>query len=153
MNIKTADQNILYELSLNARQPSSMIGKRIHMSQQLVDYRIKRLENKGIILGYRSYIDFTKIGFSIIKSYFKFQNLTEDLEKDIIEYLVKHPNCNWVASCSGNWDLFIVLFCKNIIDFNKMLNDIFIKFSYYIANSIFGSWNKFENDILFKDRL
>ena len=42
--IDKKDRRILYELDLNARQPLVSIAKKTGLSQQVVDYRIKRLE-------------------------------------------------------------------------------------------------------------
>ena len=47
-----ADKLILYELLQDCRQPLSKIAKSVKLSQQRVHYRIKKLEEQGIIRKY-----------------------------------------------------------------------------------------------------
>ena len=42
------DRRILFELDKDARISTTQIGKKIRKSKQFVDYRIKKLEEKGI---------------------------------------------------------------------------------------------------------
>ena len=55
------DKKILFELDKNARVTTSSLAKKIRKSKQFVDYRIKKLEQGKIILGYTSVIDYSKI--------------------------------------------------------------------------------------------
>ena len=46
------DRKILYHLDLNCRQSNAQIGKKVGLSKQVVDYRIRRMEDERIIIGY-----------------------------------------------------------------------------------------------------
>ena len=74
IKIDLKDRKIIYQLALDARQPVSKIAKKVRLSPQVVEYKIKRLENLGVITGYYTCIDISKIGYSIFKIYFKLQN-------------------------------------------------------------------------------
>ena len=43
------DRKILYQLELNCRQSNTQIGKKVGLSKDVITYRIKRMEEKGII--------------------------------------------------------------------------------------------------------
>ena len=47
--IDLKDRKILYELDLNCRQSNAQIGKKVGLSRKVVEYRIKRMEEEGII--------------------------------------------------------------------------------------------------------
>jgi len=49
VNIDLKDRKILYELDLNARQSLNEIGKKVGLNKDSVAYRIKRMEDEGII--------------------------------------------------------------------------------------------------------
>ena len=51
------DRKNLYHLDLNCRQSNTQIGKKAGLSRQVVEYRIKRMEEEGIIKGYWTNID------------------------------------------------------------------------------------------------
>lgn len=56
---------ILKELSQNARISTTEIGRRVGLSAPAVAERVQKMELQGYIKGYRTMIDFTKIGLSI----------------------------------------------------------------------------------------
>ena len=55
------DRKLLYELNWNARQTHTKLAKKMHISKQVVRYRIKQLEKKGIIMSYHAVIDWRKL--------------------------------------------------------------------------------------------
>ncbi|MEO6405497.1 MAG: Lrp/AsnC family transcriptional regulator [Ferruginibacter sp.] len=56
---------ILSELQLNARITTVALGKRINLSAPAVAERIRKLEDEGYIKGYRTVVDFDKLGLSV----------------------------------------------------------------------------------------
>jgi len=57
--------SILRELQADARLSYAEIGRRIGMSPPAVMERIRKLEDAGVIRGYRADIDLTKLGLGI----------------------------------------------------------------------------------------
>jgi DNA-binding Lrp family transcriptional regulator len=133
VRIDLKDQKIIYQLSLDARQNSSKIAKKVGLSQQLVDYRIRRLEKLNVIRGYYTCIDISKIGYSIFKIYIKLQNLDEKKENEMIKDLSKNPNITWVGTCDGIWDMYLVIWSKNVFQFNDIFTEINNKYSFYFS--------------------
>ncbi len=56
---------ILHELQQNARLSFSELGLRVGLSSPAVAERVRRMEDAGIIAGYRAEINTAKIGFPI----------------------------------------------------------------------------------------
>ena len=50
--IDLKDRKILFELDKNARISYAQIGKKVGLSTEVVHYRIKRFEEKGIITNF-----------------------------------------------------------------------------------------------------
>ena len=57
---------ILKELNENARVSFSELGRRVGLSVPAVTERVRRMEDAGVIKGYRVQLDPAKIGFPII---------------------------------------------------------------------------------------
>ncbi len=57
---------ILSELQQNARIPFAELGRRVGLSTPAVTERVKKMEDAGIILGYRAQIDPTRVGLPIL---------------------------------------------------------------------------------------
>ncbi|MDT0628048.1 Lrp/AsnC family transcriptional regulator [Alteromonas sp. W364] len=56
---------LLKELSVDARMSYSELSKRVHLSAPAVTERIKRMEEEGIITGYKPQINLAKLGIPI----------------------------------------------------------------------------------------
>ncbi|MGL4232470.1 MAG: Lrp/AsnC family transcriptional regulator [Casimicrobium sp.] len=59
------DQSILRELQLDARLSMAELGRRVHLSQPAVTERVRKLEESGVITGYRATINAAKLGYGI----------------------------------------------------------------------------------------
>ena len=56
---------IIQELQMNARITIVELGKKIDLSAPAVSERIKKLEEEGYIKGYRTIVDYDKLGLSV----------------------------------------------------------------------------------------
>jgi Lrp/AsnC family leucine-responsive transcriptional regulator len=64
-NLDDIDCNILAELQPNARIPFTELGRRVGLSTPSVIERVRKMEDDGIIVGYRAHIDPAKIGRTV----------------------------------------------------------------------------------------
>ncbi|MCD4759261.1 Lrp/AsnC family transcriptional regulator [archaeon] len=128
------DKKILYELELNSRQPLTILSKKLKKSRNVIEYRIKRLQEEGIIENFVTLLDAGKLGLMIWNVYLEFQNLTKTKEKDIINYLKKNKKVWWVAQTTGKWNLIYSIFVKDVKEFYSTVNEFNSKFGNYILN-------------------
>ncbi len=135
MSIKfdVKDRKILYELDVNSRQTNSEIAKKVGLSKQVVGFRIKRLLQEEIISSFHSIIDISKLGFTVHKNFLRLQNLDRGKEKELIDFLVNHPNVVWAASCDGKFDLAFGTWAKDMAFLDKTITELNKKFGEYIA--------------------
>ncbi len=127
------DRKILYELDVNSRQTNSEIAKKVGLSKQVVGFRIKRLLKDKLILFFYSVIDISKLGFTVHKNFLRLQNLDRGKEKELIDFLVNHPNIVWVASCDGKFDIAFGTWAKDMAFLDKTITELNKKFGEYIA--------------------
>ena len=59
------DCEVLAELQDNARIPFAELGRRVGLSTPAVIERVRRLEESGVILGYRTAVDPAKVGLPV----------------------------------------------------------------------------------------
>lgn len=128
------DLKLLSELEQNSEQTLSQIAKKLKTSQQVVSYRMKSLEERKIVGGFYTIIDIAKLGYTNYRTMFRLSNLTEGKHKEIINFLMKHPNVLWLVECGGRWDLIINFTAKNIIHYNNILREFANKFPKQIQN-------------------
>src|SRR5579863_9393035 len=58
-------RKILAEMQENGRIPFTELGRRVGLSTPAVMDRVRRLEDAGIISGYRAEVDYSKVGYPI----------------------------------------------------------------------------------------
>ena len=63
--IDEIDRKILTELQVNARVSFAELGRRVGLTTPAIIERVRKLEDAGIITGYRADIDTSKVGLSI----------------------------------------------------------------------------------------
>ena len=129
-NLDLKDKKILYELDLNCRQSDSKIAKKVGLSRDSVRYRINKLVEKGYINYFMAVINSMKLGYDWYRTFFKFQNLTLEKEKEIIEYLKERAS--WISKVEGVWDLNTGIFAKNVYEYRDIINDFLLKYSFFI---------------------
>jgi DNA-binding Lrp family transcriptional regulator len=123
ISLDLKDKKILSSLDGDARLSNSQIAKKVQLSKPAVEYRINRLLRNNVIFEFYSVIDFTKLGYSQYKIYFKFQDATLDDEQKMIDYWKKDKNSVWVAQIRGRWDLAISIIATSNFEFGRILNN------------------------------
>ncbi len=133
-NLDLKDRKILYQLDIDCRQTNSEIGKKVGLSKQVVDYRIKRFLKEGIITRFATVVDTYKLGFSKYKIYISLENANKEIITEIIEFLKAHKKTEWIATCSGKWDIIAGFIVKNVYEFNEAIKEFDEKFSQYVSS-------------------
>ncbi|GEM_PF-1638674 len=118
------DLRLLYELDSNYRKTFTQIGKKIHMSEQLVSYKIHSFEEKKIILDYLPNIDYSRFGYLTFIVFFKVHYINEHSFDRLIAKLKTHENILSITECDGNYDLMVTFAAKNPSSFNKKLKQL-----------------------------
>lgn len=65
MTLDDIDRKILHELQVDARTSYAELGRRVSLTTPAVIERVRKLEDAGVITGYRAEIDTAKIGLPI----------------------------------------------------------------------------------------
>ncbi|MFA4960164.1 MAG: Lrp/AsnC family transcriptional regulator [Candidatus Pacearchaeota archaeon] len=126
------NKKILHYLDIDSRQSLSQLAKRVGLSKQVIDYRIKEMLKEKVILNFYSVINFSKLGYTHYKLYFKFQNVNPINEEKIIHHWVSCKNSVWVALCRGIWDLAVSIISKDTNELGGIIDDFTNKFSKFI---------------------
>ncbi|MBI4447426.1 winged helix-turn-helix transcriptional regulator [Candidatus Woesearchaeota archaeon] len=89
------DYSILEEVVNNARIPILELAKKVNSTPIIVRGKLKKLEQKGIIIQYRIGIDLNKLGLELYKSIIKLDRYTKEDESKLLAYLSNIPNIHY----------------------------------------------------------
>jgi Lrp/AsnC family transcriptional regulator for asnA, asnC and gidA len=130
------NRKILYHLDLNSRQSFSQIGKKVGLHKDVVAHRVKRLQEKGIIVRFNTIIDTLKLGYTCMRFYFKYQYITPEIVKEIIDHFVNFKRTQIVASPEGGFDLVVFMLAKNVSEIHSFWQKTLSKYRDYFAEQI-----------------
>lgn len=134
LELDKIDRRILFELDRNSRIPDTKLAKLVRRSKESVRYRIRQLEEKGIIKGYIIWIDPARLGYSSAKIYLNLANIPEK-KKEFIEYVKKDKRLFWLGIAEGAWNAGLTFFVKTNQEFFELKNELFSKFKDLILDS------------------
>ena len=132
ITLDTKDKRLLTALDENSRYTNSQLAKKVQLSKPAIEYRLKRLNKNNILFQHYTIINFTKLGYSQYKIYFKFQNTSPTDEQKITDYWTKDNTTVWVGQIRGRWDLAVSILAKSNFEFGKTLSTFMNKFSKFI---------------------
>lgn len=124
MKIDLKDKKLLYWLDQNSRATNKELGKKISLSEQAIGYKLKRLEEEGIIKKYVTFVNTLALGYSHYKTFLRLRRTNVSKEKEIIDFLVSNSNIRWVVSCSGKWDISFSILAKSPQEFTEIYREI-----------------------------
>ena len=116
------DWRILNALVDNERQALSKIAKKCLLSRQSVDYRIKQMEQNGLVTGYRTVIDVKKLGYSSYHVFINVKNSTD--EKLLREKVVGSESANAIISYKGKYGYELSIMARSHEEFQKKYSEI-----------------------------
>ena len=140
VKIDLKDRKILYELDLNCRQSNTQIGKKVGLKKDVVAYRIKRMQDEGIIKNFWTAIDTFKLGYNVFRLYINFQYVNPKIKNEIINHFIKYKYVWAVVSVKAEIDFDVIFWVKDMYEFYRFWSETLDKFEEYFAKYIFSTY-------------
>lgn len=134
LSLDAKDQKILAELFRDGRASYSTISKNTRISKEIVNYRISKLIEAGVMTNVNPIINVQKLGWNSSLVFFKLMNLDKTKIKQFIEYLIQNPFVVEILELAGGWDFACRFYYKEIQHLNQSLNNLQVEFGDLIEN-------------------
>lgn len=134
INLDVKDCKILSELDMGARQPLSSIAKKVGLSREVVNYRIRQLEKNKVVLGYYTVLDTAKLGLLYCRMLFKYRGMTAEKEEELLAFCAKHRNISWTIRGEGKWDIVLVVLARSLSEIEAAYDELNNRFGQYFQN-------------------
>jgi Lrp/AsnC family transcriptional regulator, leucine-responsive regulatory protein len=117
------DRLLLEQLQADGRQSAQALSEQVHLSARATLNRIKRLEELGVIEGYRAQISRAAVGDSVMV----FAEVTlKDQRQASVQRFERHvAGCREVVGCwlvSGRYDYLLRLVCRDLNQYRHLTN-------------------------------
>ncbi len=121
------DLEILKELTKNARTSIIEIAKKLNLDSMTIIHRIKNLEKKKIIQGYRVDLDFSLLNRDFYAVKITLKNYSQ--KKEIKDYLKNQLITTNFTEAIGSYDIELDIEVKNTKEYYKFTEDLKNKFN------------------------
>ncbi|KYK26467.1 hypothetical protein AYK26_04930 [Euryarchaeota archaeon SM23-78] len=131
------DEKIINAYAGNVRVPYTKIAEQLKITSETVRQRIKKLEKKKIITGYKINLNLPKIGFQGYRVDFLLDSVSRNPE--IFEYLKQHKYFYQINRSIGGADFETEIVVKSLSHLLEILEEVVKRFSDVIkAYEYFG---------------
>ena len=118
------DIALLRFLNTNARAPIIDIAKDLNLSSDIIHYRIKNLQKKGVITGFGTKIDFRKLNNNYYIIPLKLQNMNQEKYKKLEILAKNNKNVIYFIRSIGNHDAELEIETANKEELDKLINSL-----------------------------
>ncbi len=128
VKLDVKDRKIITLLTQDARMPLTQVSRRVALSRDAVNYRIARLEKKGIILKFIPEINLRRMGF---RTYHVFMVLDErhpEKQKELEERIKSDPSVLSLITYSDTYDMEFMIIAKTVEEFDRTITKITTEF-------------------------
>ncbi|TAL49940.1 MAG: AsnC family transcriptional regulator [Chitinophagaceae bacterium] len=122
LNLDKLDLQIIQHMMEDAMISYADLGKKLFVSGGTIHVRIKKLQEAGIVKGFRLNADLKKLGYDVIAFigiYLKESSLYDSVAKE----LQKMPEIVRLNYTTGNYSMFAEIACKDIVQLKFVLHD------------------------------
>ena len=127
--IDAKDELILKELTYNSRVSILELSHITKLTPKTTIKKIKNLEKKQIITGYKTEFDLEKLGYQYYKIHLTLFNSIPEEVKKLQNYLRQHKNVVYEDQMLGGYDLEFELQFKNNRELREFIDKLRQKFS------------------------
>ena len=135
--IDDIDEEILKVITNNARMPITEIAERLKTTPRIVQYRLRELEKKNIILSYKSLLNPKAMGRVFCKAIIYLENINQQRLDEFISYVSSLPDVVWPMKVMGAWDFELDCEVEDYDKFQDIILNIKEKFPDIIKNHEF----------------
>ncbi len=132
VELDTVELKILNQIAGNGQLPLTNLAQSLKLSSRQIGYRIKKMIDLGVIEGFRTEIDISKLGYQSYKVYIYLREFR--LRHQIIGYLTTHPNLVCIDTTTGESHLELEFHLPSLDSLHKILQDVSEKFPNAIRN-------------------
>lgn len=118
------DRDILDFLMQNGRATHEEIGRRLNLSRPAVHQRVKKMEQTGVLRGYRAEINWSALGLDLDALIFIKSNgpRFHEMVKEIKAISIPDVSMKRVSRVSGEWCLIVEVRTNRPQNINKLID-------------------------------
>jgi Lrp/AsnC family leucine-responsive transcriptional regulator len=121
--LDACDRQIVKILDSDGTISISDLARKVRRGRDMVAYRLRRMEEQGILKGVEPIIDPAALGGELFKTYLSFVRGSQGMER-ALEILRDHPSVYCAARAYGRWDLIFNMVAKDVRHYANIRSEL-----------------------------
>jgi len=113
ISLDEIDLLLLRTLRNNARIDYVKLSEKVKLTPEAISKRIKKLKENNIINQFYIFPDLTRLGFEHYNVQINLENIDNEKENKIMNYLQHHKSVSFIYKPISHWDIEFGVFVKN----------------------------------------
>ena len=137
-DLDAIDRRILSELVANARLPVTELARRVGLSKTPVALRIRRMEEMGLITGYRAILSPLKLGLTHVT--FMQLRLSDTRQRALEQFNAEVRKIPEIEECymiAGGFDYLLKVRSRDMVEFRQLMAERISSLPHVSATSSF----------------
>ena len=109
VTVDQTDQIVLHALTNSSFSSRRQLARSLNMPLSTLEYRIKRLEERQVVIGYYYHVDPQKLGMQSYLLLVCVKGVNRAVKEGFFEFCKSHPNIVVLIHCLGNWDFELMV--------------------------------------------
>jgi DNA-binding Lrp family transcriptional regulator len=122
LTYRDLDTRLLRELQIDARRSNRQLAEALGVAASTVGARLKDLEERGVIRGYRAVLDYGQLGLGLV-AMTRIKARGEALPR-IVKSLSEHPSLTHVYEITGEFDIMVIGRFANETEMNREIKSM-----------------------------
>lgn len=132
--LNETEQKLINILANDARITIVSLSGKLKISVKKTLSTIKKLEEKGIIFGYRISVDVHRLGLEYFKIFLYFRYINNEEEKRLLQYIGNLNQTIYYVKMIAPWDAELELIVNNYQELNNIIDNLRKEFQGIIRN-------------------
>lgn len=125
--------SLLEEIIRNARLPMTQLAAKLSSTPAVLNRKLRKLEELGIIIRYRVDIDISKLGLNLYKTMIIFDRYRQEDEAAVLRHISKIPNIHLFIRNLGSLELELVV--RDYQELQGIIGDLKREFPYLMLSA------------------
>lgn len=131
--IDATDRRILSEVTRVGEGSSRLLARKLSMPQTTVDYRLRKLEKSGVIVGYYFELQPRELGIQSYMLLVCMKTISEKTRKAFEQFCLQHPNVVIQIHCMGSWDFEVGVDAEDPMQVTGIVENLYDRFGAEIS--------------------
>jgi DNA-binding Lrp family transcriptional regulator len=134
VTVDAIDVKLISLLYQNARLSLKLLAEQVAVTPATVQSRLVRLEQQGVIMGYRFQLNYAVCGVLFFKLLLQLTDYSKDFRDKLFDFCLEHPNVTCLIDQIGNYAIEIEVEVTTYQELNTFIDTFRERFDYGLSH-------------------